>query len=225
MIKKLAFTGLAACAMIFATGASSSWINQVTETDGGHRIGKSDAKVTVTEFVSYTCPACANFTKDGGGALEIGYVATGKVNLEIRHIIRGPVDLTAVMLTHCGAPEKFPKNHTAFMLKQDQWLAVMDKTTTAQRNRWVSGDYAARRRAIASDLGFYKIMEQRGYRRTDADKCLADDAKATSLAEQSDENRDKHFVTATPSFAVNGITLAGTHSWSVLEPQIKLRLP
>jgi len=225
MFKKFAVAGPAACVMIFATGASSNWINQVTETDGGHRIGKSDAKVTVTEFVSYTCPACANFTKDGAGALDFGYVATGKVNLEIRHIIRGPVDLTAVMLTHCGPPEKFPKNHTAFMLKQDEWLVVMDKTTTAQRNRWVSGDYAARRRAIASDLGFYKIMEQRGYRRTDADKCLADNAKATSLAEQSDENRDKRFVTATPSFAVNGITLAGTHSWRVLEPQIKLRLP
>ena len=53
-----AFAGLAASAMIAGTGAvgaPSSYINQVVLTDGGHRIGNAEAKVSVMEFVSYTC--------------------------------------------------------------------------------------------------------------------------------------------------------------------------
>lgn len=228
MIRKSAVIGLAATVMISASGAiatSSSYINQVEVTDGGHRIGNPEAKIAVIEFVSYTCPACANYTRNHEGALELGYVATGKVTMEIRHIIRDPIDLTAAMLTNCGPASKFPQNHKAIMLGQDKWLPLAQSASAAQRGRWVSGTGASRRRAIASDLGFYTIMERRGYRRTDIDRCLADEAKATKLAETSEANGEKYFVSSTPSFAINGVTLAGTHSWSLLEPQIKARLP
>ncbi len=228
MFKKSAIIGLAACAMIAASGAiagSSSYINQVRETGGGHQIGNPDAKVAVQEFVSYTCPACANYTRFDHGALELAYVATGDVTLEIRHIIRDPIDMTAALLTHCGATGKFPQNHKAIMLGQDKWLPRAQSATAAQRRRWDSGTNAARRRAIASDMGFYAVMETRGYRRTDIDRCLADEAKAASLAEASKINGEKYFVSRTPSFAINGITLAGTHDWGLLEPQIRARLP
>lgn len=228
MFRKFAVTGLAACAMIAATGATrikADWNTQVVLTEGGHRVGNPDAKVALIEFVSYTCPACANFTKSGEGALQIGYIASGRVNREIRHIVRDPVDLTAAMLTNCGAPGKFLQNHAAFMARQDTWLPRAQNTTGAQRNRWMTGSDAARRRAIANDAGFYTIMEGRGYRRTDVDRCLADDAKANSLAENSEQDSKKYFVTSTPSFALNGVKLAGTHGWRELEPQIKARLP
>lgn len=228
MFRKSVAIGLSACAIVAASGAiaaSSSYINQVQVTDGGHKIGNPEAKVSVIEFVSYTCPACANYTRNEEGALEIGYVATGKVTMEIRHIIRDPIDLTAAMLTNCGPASKFPQNHKAIMLGQNKWLPLAQSASSAQRNRWASGTGASRRRAIANDMGFYAIMERRGYRRTDIDRCLADEAKANSLAEASEANGAKYFVSSTPSFAINGVTLAGTHSWSLLEPQIKARLP
>lgn len=225
MFKKFAVAGLAACAMIFSTGASSSYINRVVQTDGGHRIGNPDAKISVIEFVSYTCPACANYTRNDEGALELAYVAPGKVTMEIRHIIRDPIDLTAALLTNCGAASKFPQNHKSFMLGQKKWLPLTQTLSVAQRNRWASGTNASRRRAIASDLGFYPIMERRGYRRPEIDRCLADEAKAASLAETSQKDSEKYFISSTPSFALNGVTLAGTHSWNLLEPQIKARLP
>lgn len=228
MFNKSVLLGLAACTVIAASGAvaaSSSYINRIQVTDGGHRIGNPEAKLSVIEFVSYTCPACANYTRNHEGALEFAYVSTGKVTLEIRHIIRDPIDMTAAMLTNCGPADKFPQNHKAVMLGQDKWLPLAQSASAAQRARWVSGTDASRRRAIASDLGFYTIMERRGYRRTDIDRCLADEVKATSLAEASKANGEKYFVASTPSFAINGVTLAGTHSWSLLEPQIKARLP
>lgn len=219
-IKLFALAGSAAMTI----SANGNWNTVVVETDAGHRIGNPDAEVKLTEFVSYTCPHCAHFAQDGEGALKIAYIAPGQVSLEIRHIVRDPVDLTATMLAHCGAPAKFPLNHAAFMHSQDQWLPIMAKRMPAQVRRWTTGDYAARRRAIAADFGFYGIMERRGYRRTEADRCLNDDAVAEKLSQATTANQRTYGVTGTPSFAINGVTLAGTHDWRMLAPQIDARL-
>ncbi len=225
MLKKFATIGALALIAMVAPANTSNWNTNVVVTDGGHQFGNPDAKLHLVEFVSYTCPHCAHFSKDGDGALQLAYVGPGKITREIRHVVRDPVDLTAAMLSNCGAPAKFLQNHNAFMLSQDKWLPLISSASPAQIARWTTGDYAARRRSIASDFGFYAIMERRGYRRTDVDRCLADDKKATQLTENTQKNFDKYNISGTPSFAINGVTLAGTHAWSVLEPQLKARFP
>ena len=207
-------------AAFFVTGAAPNWIATVTEADGAHRIGNPAAKVKLTEFVSYTCPHCAAFAKEGEAPIQLAYVGTGKLNLEVRHLIRDPVDLTVAMLTNCGAAAKFPQNHSAFMLGQANWIGPLGTATAAQKERWtVKG--AAGRRAIASDFGFYRIMERRGYNRAAADRCLADEAMATRLAETSARDWKRPGITGTPGFAINGNVLPGTHSWDALEHQLK----
>lgn len=222
---------LAGLAMAFSVGAfsvapaasqtASNWLATVAETEGGHRIGNPDAKVKLTEFVSYTCPACARFTRESDGPLKAGYIANGNVSVEVRHLLRDPIDLTAAMLTNCGPAAKFPQNHLAFMLSQDEWLGKAAKASQAQQQRWSTGEAAARRRAIASDLGFYAMMETRGYRRTEVDQCLADETRARKLAEQSAEDWKRPGIGGTPAFSVNGVLLPGTHAWAPLERQIR----
>ena len=151
--------------------AGGNWLATVAATDGGHRIGNPDAKVKLTEFVSYTCPHCAAFTRESEGVLKVGYIQPGNVSVEVRHLIRDPVDLTVAMLVNCGPTDKFPGNHDAFMLGQDEWIAPLAKMTAAQRQRWTTGDGASRRRAIASDFHLYEIMERRGYSRAEVDRC------------------------------------------------------
>jgi len=210
---------------LLATGAAPrAWNLAVSQTDGGHRIGNPDAKVKLTEYVSYTCSHCADFARESDGALQLGYVIPGKVSVEVRHIVRDPVDLTAAMLANCGPAEKFARNHTAFMFGQDKWIAPLSTASSAQRQRWTSGDPAARRRAIAADFGFYRIMEGRGYTRIQADRCLADEALAKRLAETSARDLDDKRIPGTPSFAIDGVVLTGTHTWAVLRPQIDARL-
>jgi len=225
MVKRSALFAVLGLAAIMALGNAPNWTLKVALTDGGHLFGNPDAKVSLIEWVSYTCPHCAGFSRDGDGALQIAYVGPGKINREIRHIVRDPVDLTAAMLTNCGPPAKFHRNHAAIMFSQSEWLPLLDTASSAQRARWHSGDHAARRRAIASDFGFYAIMERRGYRRTEIDRCLADGVRAKNLADNSQKDSEKYFVKSTPSFAIDGILLAGTHDWSLLEPQLKARLP
>lgn len=228
---RIARGAVLAAAALLATGAAQgpaarggqNWNATVAQTDGGHRIGNPQAKVKLTEYISYTCPHCAQFAREGEAALKLGYIATGRVSLEIRHLLRDPVDLTAAMLTNCGPAAKFPQNHAAFMLGQDDWIAPLSRATAAQRQRWTTGDMAARRRAIASDFGFYAIMERRGYSRAEADRCLADEAMANRLAETAAADWKKPGIGGTPAFAIDGTVLAGTHSWSMLEPQIAAR--
>ncbi|WP_338445551.1 thioredoxin domain-containing protein [Pelagerythrobacter marensis] len=219
-VSRLARAGALAAAALLALGNAGNWNTRVAEEDGAHRIGNPDAKVHLTAFVSYSCSHCARFTTEGEAPLQIAYIGQGRVELEIQPVIRNAADLVATMLVNCGAPAKFMRNHTLFMNKQDEWLERYTRATSAQRARWENGSQAARRRAIASDLGFYKLMESRGYSRSEIDRCLADDAGARALIASSQAASLKYGITGTPSFAIDGVTLAGTHDWSMLAPQI-----
>ena len=107
---------------------------------------------------------------------------------------------------------------------QDKWLPVTTRATAAQKARWLNGPGPARRRAIASDLGFYPIMLARGYDRPALDRCLSDEAMAKRLADKSADDDAKRNVKGTPSFAIDGVVLSGTATWSVLQPQLDARL-
>lgn len=219
----MTFNRIAAAALAVSTplltAAAPNWLATVSEEGAGHRIGNPAAKVRLTEYVSYTCPHCAEFNREAEGALQLGYIGTGKISVEVRHLIRDPVDLTVTVLANCGPAAKFPQNHTAFLNSQASWIGPMTTASSAQKQRWVVSG-AAGRRAIASDFGLYRIMERRGYTRADVDRCLADDVLVRRLAEQSDKDWDKPGIDSTPSFAINGIVMPGTHTWPALSSQL-----
>ena len=204
-----------------APAASPNWLATVTVTpEGSHILGNSKAPVRLTAWVSYTCSHCAEFEKVSDAPLRLGYVAQGKVAYEIKHILRDPVDATVAQLTSCGPKEQFFGNHSMFFRRQAEWIKTLAASSESQRARWSTGDYAARRRAIASDFHFYEIMEQRGYRRTDVDRCLADNAMAERIARQTAEAVKIGF-SSTPSFSLGGVPLFGTYTWEQLQPQIR----
>src|SRR5688500_5301104 len=141
------------------------------------------------------------------------------MSVEYRHLVRDPIDLTVGVLVNCGAASKFPGNHEAFILSQSRWIAPATRATAAQQQRWRTPGTAGRR-AIATDFGFYPIMERRGYTRTAVDRCLADEATAHRLAEISAKEWDRPGVDGTPTFAINGVVMPGTHTWAALERQL-----
>jgi protein-disulfide isomerase len=205
-----------------ASPAGRNWNATVAATDAGHRIGNPAAAVKLTEYISYTCPHCAAFAREGEGPLQLAYITPGKVSLEVRHLIRDPIDLTAAMLVHCGPVAKFPQNHAAFLGGQAGWIAPLANHTDAQEQRWRTRGVAGRK-AIATDFGFYRIMERRGYTRAQTDQCLADDALAARLAAASDKDWKRPGISGTPAFALDGSILAGTHSWDSLQTQLAAR--
>lgn len=218
-LKRLAGAAVVAASALLLTGAAPNWLATVTVSGTAHRIGNPDAKVRLTEFVSYTCPHCAAFNREAEGAIQLGYIAPGKVNVEIRQLIRDPVDLTVGLLAQCGAAAKFPQNHTAFLTGQASWIEPLAKASAAQQQRWRAPGVTGRR-AIATDFGLYRIMERRGYSRADVDRCLADEATVKQMAETSAKDWDRPGVDGTPSFAINGVIMPGTHSWQPLSKQL-----
>ena len=199
----------------------ANWSSMVAEHDGGYVLGNPDAENKLIEYMSYTCSHCYEFSRTGDPAIRLFLVSKGHVSYEIRNLLRDPVDLTAALLTHCGTADKFPANHMAILSKQPEWMETARNATQAQRTRWSFGTNAARWRAIASDLGLYDIMEARGYSRSDLDRCLADDAKATALANTSQRDVEALGLKGTPSFVLNGELLDGVYSWDALKPVLE----
>ena len=197
-----------------------NWAGMLQASDGGHLFGNPEAEKKLIEFMSYTCSHCAEFARKGDAAIKLSYVPTGKISYEVRHLIRDPVDLTAALLTHCGDEKKFGGNHEAIMYRFDEWMDKARNATQAQRSRWQFGTNSARFQAIASDLDFYEIMETRGYRRADLDRCLSDEAKAKALADTSAADVAKYQLTGTPRFVLDG-KLLEAHDWPSLEKRLK----
>ena len=197
-----------------------NWAGMLQASDGGHLFGNPEAEKKLIEFMSYTCSHCATFAREGDGAIKLTLVPTGRFSYEIRHLIRDPIDLTATLLTHCGDPKRFGGNHEAIMYRFDEWMDKARNATQAQRSRWQFGTNSARFQAIASDLDFYEIMETRGYRRADLDRCLSDEAKAKALADTSAADVAKYQLTGTPSFVLDG-KLLEAHDWPSLEKRLK----
>lgn len=216
---------LAAVTMLTATAPKTvGWNHTVALTpEGGHLIGNPDAPVKLTEYVSYTCPECAAFMVQSDGALQIGYVSSGKVAIEVRHLVQDPVDLAAAMLVNCGTSDKFALNHSAMMRSQGRWRETFEHAGPAQKQRWTSGSLLSRGRAIADDMGFYKVMESRGFDRSASDACLGDAALANRIGEQSKASYAGGIKTA-PSFTINGTLLDKAHSWAELRPLIDASL-
>lgn len=202
-----------------------NWNTAVTVTpQGTHILGNPAAEVRLTEFVSYTCPHCAQFETQADGPLRLTFVVGGKGSVEVRHFVRDPVDMTVALLTNCGPAEKFFGNHSAFLRSQMRWIGPLNNPSPAQKARWTSGAFAQRTRAIAKDFGFYPMMQSRGYTPSQVDACLANEALAKRLAASTAEATEKLFVTGTPSFAIDGTVLTGTHSWQALRPQLAARM-
>lgn len=226
MNEKMPFARIAALAVIafLAVAARGDWnARVVVSPTGSHVIGNPAAGTRLTEYVSYTCPHCAEFDRQASDPLRLYYVTPGKLSLEIRNLVRDPIDLTVAMLTNCGPPAGFLRLHTTFLRQQPQWLARAQGAGPAAQARWSSGGALERRRAIADDLGFYQTMLSRGFNRPAVDRCLADEAMARRLADQTTE-AGRIGVPGTPSFLINGELLEGTHDWRALQAALKSRL-
>ena len=217
---------LAATALLLSATAPKSvgWnTTDALTNEGGHVLGNPAAPIKLVEYVSYTCPNCATFMIQSAGALQIGYISSGKVSLELRPLVQSPVDLAAAMLANCGPPAKFALNHAALMRSQAAWRGTFDQASAVQKRRWTIGALITRNRAIAGDMHWFEIMEGRGFDRIATEKCLGDQALANRIGEQSKAGYASG-VTLPPSFLINGALLDSVHTWSDLRPQIDASL-
>ncbi len=195
----------------------TDWTKRVTMSKiGGHILGNPLAKHNLVEYVSYTCNHCATFEVQSHTPLKTNYVAKGDVTVEVRNFVRDPIDLTAALLARCGGRKKFFGNHKAIMSAQSNWLQTVQSASKDTQQGWFSGEFTQRMKNIARDVGFYKIMQKRGFSIAQSNVCLADKAAQDKILAMTKYATDTVKITGTPSFTINGQLVAKVHSWPSL---------
>ena len=72
--------------------------------EGGFRMGNPAAPVKVIEYLSLTCPHCAEFAHEGSAGLMAAMCAPAGSASNIATIILNGLDVAAAVLTRCAAP-------------------------------------------------------------------------------------------------------------------------
>ena len=191
--------------------------------NGSHIIGNPAARVRLTEYVSYTCIHCANFTAEAAPTLRSQYVARGTISIEVRHIVRDPVDMAMALATNCGAPARFFARHDAMMGQHETIMARARALPEATMQQWGTVPMAQRFRRIADDTGVTAWMQGRGFTAAQINSCLADTATAERLVAQSNQATTLG-VQGTPSFAINGTLVPSVYAWRTLRPALDAAL-
>jgi len=178
-MKQLIATGALALAMLAGpVQAQDADTSQVTEMT----MGPADAKVTIIEYASFTCPHCANFHTGPLKELKTDYIDTDKVHFIYRDVFFDRFGLWASMVARCGGEEKF--------------FGISDMLYEQQRE-WTNGQPAE----IADNLR--RIGKVAGIEPDALDACLNDEAKAKALVAWYQENAEAHEVNSTPTLIIN----------------------
>lgn len=85
-------------------------------------LGAQDARVTVIEYSSMSCPICAYLHNDIFPIIEKDYINTGKVKWIFRHYPIYPNDIKAAAVTLCGGSEKYYIFIKALFKTQQNWV-------------------------------------------------------------------------------------------------------
>ena len=199
-----------------AKSSARAWDQTVTLTkDGFPVLGNPAARVKLVEFISYTCPHCADFNAESHDQLRGDMVRKGSVSVELRPYIRNEVDLLPSLLALCGTKDKFFGNNDALLAAQKVWFK--EPADPGYKARWqaAEGDKVAQRKVVAKDLGLYTLLQARGYSVPQIDACLADQKQADRLIAHTETASTKLGVVGTPSFLING-NLQTVYGWPEL---------
>ncbi len=151
-------------------------------------VGNKDAEVTIVEYASMSCPACAAFHKNVLPELKEKYIDTGKVLLVMREFPLNQIAVAVSMLTRCAGNNDATAALTdIYFQKQDEWL--------------VRGN---------AEPKLFEIAKQAGFTREKFEACLKDEKLYGQLVEQRNKASEEFGVSRTPSFFINGKAVEGS---------------
>ena len=161
-------------------------------------LGPADAKVTIVEYASMTCPHCAAFHKETWPELKKRYVDTGKVRFMLREFPLDPLATAGFMLARCDGGDKYYPIVDLLFSQQRAW-AYSDKPLDALR----------------------QMMKQAGFSQEKFDSCLKDQKLYDAVNAVKNRGMETLKVDSTPTFFINGQRYPGNMSIDELEKIIK----
>lgn len=134
---------------------------------GIHAQGDPDAPVTIIEYLSLTCPHCANWHETVYPEVKEELIDTGKAKLELREVYFDRFGLFAGMMARCaGDPKRYFGFMDLILEKQDQWTRAENPLEALQRLGRQGGLTDDRIEACLTDRDFQKTLVEMyaGYR-------------------------------------------------------------
>jgi protein-disulfide isomerase len=161
-------------------------------------LGNPNAKVTVVEYASASCPHCAEFNNDTFPAFKAKYIDSGKIRYVFREFLTPPVEVAAsgFLIARCAG--------------KDKYFSVLDAIYRGQQAMYQSGDYRGFLLHVAESAG---LSEQQ------FNSCTTDDNALKALNDRVQKAVDAG-ITGTPSFVVNGAKMDGAPTLANLDTAI-----
>ncbi len=198
----LRLAGFASAAALVGASAGRSYAEDLSTlnqapTLGDRVLGSPDAKVTIIEYASATCPHCARFHTDVFPQLKTEFIDTGKVKFIFREFPFDDLALAAFMLARCAPADKY---------------YPMISTLYEQQKVWAGQNAKAE---------LFKIAQMAGLTQDAFDKCLQNEEVAKGIIEIQKKASQDYGVEATPTFFINGKVYRGEQSIDQFRQYIK----
>jgi protein-disulfide isomerase len=146
-------------------------------------LGNPDAKVTLIEYASFTCPHCANFHATTFKELKRDYIDTGLIRFVYREVYFDRYGLWAAMIARCGGGERY--------------FGIAELLYARQRE-WTTGDAPT----VAENLR--RIGRVAGIADAELEACLSDGAMAQAMVAKFQADTAADGINSTPSLVLNG---------------------
>ncbi|MBZ9964993.1 DsbA family protein [Mesorhizobium sp. B292B1B] len=164
------------------------------------QLGKDDAKVTIVEYASMTCPHCAHFAETTFPELKKKYIDTGKARYILREFPFDPSAEAGFMLARCAKDNYFPMVDVLFR-QQANWVGVSNTKDA-----------------------LLQISKLAGFTQESFEACLTDQKLLDDVRAVQKRGADEFKVDSTPTFFINGKTYKGAMSIeemsAIIDPQL-----
>jgi len=163
--------------------------------------GNTDAKLTMIEYSSLTCPHCAHFHEAILPKLRETYIDTGKMRLEMRDFPLDQYALRAAAMARC-APESryFPLIDMIFK-QQAKWTRTTDPIAALKQIGRLAG--------ISSEQ---------------ADACMSNEALLDGILKIRLGGQQDHDVNSTPTFVIGSEKVVGAQPFETFQKAIEPQL-
>lgn len=155
-----------------------------------HWLGDENAKVTIIEYVSPTCPHCMNFDLNVFPEFRKTFIDTGKVRFTMRPLTRSVLDAVVFMVAACDDPAA-------------DYYPIITSYFETMRTWATSANAKAEMAKVAINSGFTQESFE---------ACLTNQDLFTGLEKARNQAVEEFGLEATPTFYVNGKKLAGVIS-------------
>jgi protein-disulfide isomerase len=164
-------------------------------------LGNPNAKVTVIEYASASCPHCARFNNEVFPAFKTKYIDTGKVHYIFREFLTPPVQFAAAGFL------------TARCAGKDKYFSVLDAIYHDQAAIYQSGDLRG---------GLLHIAQSAGLTEQQFVDCISNPDSLKALNDRVLKAQDQDHIEGTPTFIINGKQMSsGEMTLAQLDAAIK----